>query len=64
MVTHDISSAISMADKVIVLSKSPSTIKNIYEINLTNKDIPTINRKDEKFNYYYDLIWKDLDKIV
>ncbi len=64
MVTHDISSAISMADKVIVLSKSPSTIKNIYEINLTNKDIPTTNRKDEKFNYYYDLIWKDLDKIV
>ena len=32
MITHDISEAISMADKVIVLSKRPSTIKNIYEI--------------------------------
>ncbi len=64
MVTHDISSAISMADKVIVLSKGPSTIKKIYDIKLEKKDIPTINRQDNNFNYYYDLIWKDLDKIV
>ncbi len=64
MVTHDISSAISMADKIIVLSKGPSIIKNIYQIKLTKKDIPTINRQDDKFNYYYDLIMKDLDNIV
>ncbi len=64
MVTHDIASAISMADKIIVLSKSPAIIKNIYDINLDNKDIPTTNRQDNKFNYYYDLIWKDLDNIV
>ena len=61
MVTHDIASAISMADKVIVLSKSPSVVKNIHEINFENKDIPTINRQNEKFHYYYELIWKDLD---
>ena len=30
MVTHDISEAISMADKIIVMSKRPSTIKSIY----------------------------------
>ena len=64
MVTHDIGSAISMADKVIVLSKGPAKIKNIYKIELDKKDIPTINRKDAKFNYYYDMIWKDLDKVV
>lgn len=64
MVTHDIGSAISMADKVIVLSKGPAKIKNIYKIELEKKDIPTINRKDAKFNYYYDMIWKDLDKVV
>ena len=64
MVTHDIGDAISMADKVIVLSKSPAYIKNIYEIELVNKSIPTENRKDIKYNYYYDLIWKDLDTIV
>lgn len=64
MVTHDIGEAISMADKVVVLSKSPAKIKNIYKINLLNKGLPTQNRKDENFNYYYDLIWKDLDEVI
>ena len=61
MVTHDIAEAISMADKVIVLSNRPSTIKNIYEIKLDNKKTPIENRKDKKFSYYYDKIWKDID---
>lgn len=61
MVTHDIGEAISMADKVIVLSKCPSVVKNSYYIELDKKDCPTKNRKDKRFNYYYDLIWKDLD---
>lgn len=61
MVTHDISEAISMADKVIVLTNRPSKIKSIYEINLKNKKTPIENRKDENFSYYYDKIWKDID---
>lgn len=61
MITHDIGEAISMADKVIVLSKGPAVVKNIYKIELDNKDIPTNNRKDNKYNYYYDLISKDLN---
>ena len=36
LVSHDISEAISMSDKVLVLSKRPCEIKNIYTINLTN----------------------------
>lgn len=61
MVTHDISEAISMADKVIVLSKSPSIVKNIYNIDINNELIPTQRRKDIKFNDYYDLIWNELE---
>lgn len=61
MVTHDIGEAISMADKVIVLSKGPAKVKSIYKIELDNKDIPTNNRKDKKFEYYYSLISKDLN---
>lgn len=53
--------AISMCDKVIVLTNRPSKIKNIYNIKLDNKDTPINNRKDKKFTYYYDLIWKDID---
>jgi NitT/TauT family transport system ATP-binding protein len=64
MVTHDLAEAISMSDKIIVLSKRPSIIKNIYEIKLNNKSTPIGNRKDSKFSYYYDLIWKDIDYYV
>ena len=61
LITHDIAEAVSMADRVIVLSKRPCQVKSIYNIELKNKDNPIDNRKDEKFNYYYDLIWRDLD---
>lgn len=63
MVTHDLAEAISMSDKVIVLSKRPAVIKNIYEIKLKNKKTPVENRKDEYFDKYYDLIWSDLDEL-
>lgn len=61
MVTHDIAEAISMCDKVIVLSSRPAIIKSIYNIELENKSTPINNRKDNKFSYYYDKIWKDID---
>ncbi len=61
MVTHDIAEAISMADKVIVLSKRPTKIKKIFDINLSNKSNPINNRKSKEFSYYYDLIWKEID---
>ncbi len=61
MVTHDIAEAISMCDKVIVLSDRPARIKSIYNIELENKSTPINNRKDKNFSYYYDKIWKDID---
>lgn len=64
MITHDLAEAISIADRVIVLSKRPARIKSVYEINLTNKSTPIENRKAKEFGYYYDLLWKDLDKNV
>lgn len=63
MVTHNLEEAISMSDKIIVLSKRPAKIKNIYEIKLDSIN-PTKKRNDPKFSYYYDLIWKDIDHDV
>ena len=61
MVTHDLAEAISMADRVIVLTERPCKIKNIYEIKLSNKSTPIFNRKAKEFANYYDKIWKDID---
>lgn len=61
MVTHDIAEAISMADRIIVLSERPCHIKNIYKIELSNRSTPIENRKAKEFAKYYDMIWKDLD---
>lgn len=64
IVSHDLAEAISLADKVIVLSKRPCKIKNIYEIKLTNKSNPIENRKAKEFAGYYEKIWQDLDVFV
>lgn len=64
VVTHDIAEAISLANKVIVLTNRPCTIKNIYDINLSNRSTPIENRKAKEFSYYYDMIWKDIDTYV
>ena len=61
MVTHDISEAISCSDIVITLTNRPCKIKNIYNIEMTNKSTPIENRKCKEFADYYDKIWKDLD---
>ena len=61
MVTHSIDEALSVADRVIVLSKRPSVIKNIYEINFSNRSTPINNRKAKEFATYYELIWEDID---
>ena len=64
MVTHDIAEAISMSDKVIIISNRPGKIKKIIDIKLDKKSTPTENRKDKNFNKYYDYIWKELDHHV
>ena len=64
MVTHDIGEAISMSDRIIVLSKRPSSIKKIYEIELNEKSTPIKNRSDSKFSYYFNMIWRDLNEDV
>ena len=61
MITHDIAEAISMANRVIVLSNRPAKIKKIFDINLTNSSTPIENRKCIEFSKYYDLIWRELD---
>ena len=58
MVTHDLAEAISMAERIIVLTKRPAEIKKIFKINLTDAKTPIENRKCKEFPIYYQEIWK------
>lgn len=62
MVTHDISEAISMSDRVIVLTNRPAKVKQIHKIDFEiEKRTPLNCRESPKFSQYFDTIWKGLD---
>lgn len=63
LVTHDLSEAISLGDKIIILSKRPATIQKTVELrfNLEN-DTPLQRRNTPEFKDYFNLIWKELNK--
>lgn len=61
LVTHDISEAISMGDKVVVLTRRPGTIKSVVPITLSVPDrTPLISRNAPEFKDYFNRIWKEL----
>jgi NitT/TauT family transport system ATP-binding protein len=64
LVTHDISEAISMADRIVVLSERPAEIINIHDIKLTinGPKTPLKARTADEFRQYFDQIWKELHK--
>ena len=64
LITHDIAEAISTADKIIVLSNRPASVKKEFEINLTSKDeSPLQKRLAPEFSTYFNLIWKELTTV-
>lgn len=63
LVTHDLSEAISLADRVIILSRRPATIHQTIPIffNLDN-DTPLNRRDTPEFKSYFKLIWKEMNE--
>ena len=59
-VTHDINEAISLCDRVIVLTPRPSQIKAIIDIAPLNELTPLKRRESSSFGSYFDLIWSNL----
>ena len=62
MVTHDLAEAISLSNRIIVLTKRPATVKTIYNIDfeMENRN-PLSVRESPKFSKYFDSVWKELD---
>lgn len=58
LVTHDISEAIAMADRVIVLSHRPAKLKKIIDIKTDSPDNTPFNKSlSSEFRKYFDEIW-------
>ena len=63
LVTHDISEAISMADRVVILSARPAQVARIVTIRLSlDERTPLAARGAPEFKSYFNLIWKELNQ--
>ena len=63
LVTHDLSEAISLGDKVIVLTKRPATIKKIIPLKFDlEEDTPLHRRNAPEFKNYFNMVWKELNE--
>ena len=63
-VTHDLEEAISLADRVCVLTAGPGIVKGIYTIDLPRPRKVEEIRFDPRFVQLYQQIWEDLREEV
>lgn len=62
IITHDLAEAISLADRVIVLSKRPAVIKRELPISLTIQgNDPLAARNAPEFSKYFNILWEELN---
>ena len=61
LVTHDISEAVSMSDRVVVLSRRPATVKAVFDMGVLRSLPPMARRENSAFSRYFDAIWKELE---
>ncbi|WP_310604891.1 ABC transporter ATP-binding protein [Anaerosporobacter sp.] len=64
LITHDIAEAVSMADRIIILTDRPATVKTIIDIDLTveGERTPFAARSAPQFKDYFNIIWKELNQ--
>lgn len=60
LVTHDIQEAISMSDKIIVLSARPGKVKAVHNLNFDAGITPFERRKTAQAKQMFDLIWQEI----
>lgn len=59
LVTHDISEAVSMADRIVVLTKRPATVKAVFDIDIAASS-PMGRRENPRFSHWFDKVWKEV----
>lgn len=62
LVTHDLSEAISLGDRVIVLSERPAYVKRDIPLHFDlEQDTPLNKRNTPEFKNYFNEVWKELN---
>ncbi|MBQ7455297.1 MAG: ABC transporter ATP-binding protein [Clostridia bacterium] len=61
LVTHDIAEAVSMSDRVVVMSRRPSTLKRVAELPEMAELTPMQRRDHPQFHCRFHEIWKELE---
>lgn len=63
LVTHDLSEAVSLADRIIILSARPATVSDILPVSFSlENDTPLGRRNAPEFKNYFNKIWKELNQ--
>ncbi len=62
MITHDLSEAVRLSDRIIVLTKRPASVKREIEVHLTvSEKTPLASMNAPEFNSYFNILWKELN---
>ncbi|MDO4323060.1 MAG: ABC transporter ATP-binding protein, partial [Lachnospiraceae bacterium] len=62
LVTHDLSEAVSMADRIIVLGKRPARIRSVLDMDFEEQGLTPLERRNApEFKEYFNLLWKELN---
>lgn len=61
LITHDISEAISLADRVLVLSARPARVTAMHELDFGEEKNPLKRREMSGFSGWFEILWKELN---
>lgn len=61
LITHDISEAISVADRVLVLSKRPACVIGEHTLHFDREMKPLLRREEKDFAAWFELLWRQLN---
>lgn len=64
LVTHDLSEAISMGDRILILSARPGTVIRELPLEFPPALSSIERRETDEFKHYFSELWKEMNQLV